>query len=319
MDALQGPMSRLFGSTRFQMAYRFEGIERVLEALALPIAPTGVVAIEPRATGDGTGPAPLLVLDAVGFDYPAPDETVPSSFREHVAAADGDHGAAALVDVSFAIRPGEVVALVGESGSGKSTLARLAVGLAQPTSGTVRWAGPLDTANGKIPIAYVAQDTWLFHDTIRANIGYARPDAGEAEIIKACIAAKVHASIRRFPLGYNTVVGERGARLSGGERQRLAIARALLVAPQLVVLDEPTAHLDSETEAQLQEELRTTFVDTAQLIVAHRLSTIRHADQILVMDRGRIVQRGTHDELLSVPGRYRDLYATDAESDNAPT
>jgi ATP-binding cassette subfamily B protein len=220
----------------------------------------------------------------------------------------------ALREVSFEARPGQIVALVGPSGAGKTTITYLLPRLYDPTEGRVTIDGHdlRDVTLGSLvaQIGMVTQETHLFHDTIRANLVYARSEATQAEIEAACRAANIHELIASLPDGYETVVGERGYRLSGGEKQRLAIARLLLKAPQVVVLDEATAHLDSESEVAVQRALDAALDGRTALVIAHRLSTVRGADEILVVDRGRIVQRGRHTELLAQGGLYADLYRT---------
>jgi ATP-binding cassette subfamily B protein len=206
------------------------------------------------------------------------------------------------------------VALVGPSGAGKTTLASLIARLHDVTSGAIRIDGQdvRDATMQSIAdaVGVVSQDPHLFHDTVAANLRYARPVATDAEIVRACQAARIHHVIAALPDGYETVVGERGYRLSGGEKQRLAIARVLLKRPAIVVLDEATAHLDSESEVQVQEALATALAGRTSSVIAHRLSTVAAADQILVLDRGRIVERGRHEELLAAGGLYQELYET---------
>jgi ATP-binding cassette subfamily B protein len=206
------------------------------------------------------------------------------------------------------------VALVGPSGAGKTTITHLVARLYDPTSGAVRVGGTdvrdltLQSLHGNV--GYVTQDAHLFHDTIRNNLAYARPEATEDQMWSALAAAQVRDLVAELPDGLDTVVGERGYRLSGGERQRLAIARLLLKAPPIVVLDEATAHLDSESEVAVQHALDRAMEGRTSLVIAHRLSTVRDADQILVVDRGRITESGTHDQLLAAGGLYAELYRT---------
>ncbi len=221
---------------------------------------------------------------------------------------------AALDDVSFTIQPGQLVALVGPSGAGKTTMTYLIPRLYDPTDGRILIDGhdlrdvTLESLAGQIGM--VTQETHLFHDTIRTNLLYAKIDATQAEIEAACKAANIHDYIMGLADGYDSVVGERGYRLSGGEKQRLAIARVILKNPRILVLDEATSHLDSQSEALIQDALKTVMAGRTSLVIAHRLSTILAADQILVMDRGQTVERGTHQELLEQGGLYADLYET---------
>jgi ATP-binding cassette subfamily B protein len=220
----------------------------------------------------------------------------------------------ALKSVDFRIDPGQLVALVGPSGAGKTTITYLIPRLYDPTEGRVRLDGvdltELTLSTLARNVGMVTQDTFLFYDTIRANLLYAREDATEREMIAAAKAANIHDFIARLPEGYETVVGERGYRLSGGERQRIAIARVILKDPQILVLDEATSHLDSLSEALIQEALQRVMRGRTSLVIAHRLSTILAADTILVMDRGRLVESGTHQELLAHGGLYKSLYET---------
>ena len=233
----------------------------------------------------------------------------------------GEDGAAysqaremALEDVSFHIRPGELVALVGPSGAGKTTLTYLIPRLYDADQGSIRIDGwdlrdvTLDSLAAQI--GTVTQETHLFHDTIRTNLLYAKLDATDAEIEAACRAANIHDFIAGLPTGYDTVAGERGYRLSGGEKQRIAIARVILKDPRILVLDEATSHLDSQSEALIQDALKTVMAGRTSIVIAHRLSTILAADKILVMDRGQIVEQGTHGELLALGGLYAQLYET---------
>jgi ATP-binding cassette, subfamily B, bacterial len=220
----------------------------------------------------------------------------------------------ALNHISFHIQPGQLVALVGPSGAGKTTMTYLIPRLYDPTEGRILLDGydlrdvTLDSLASHIGM--VTQETYLFHDTIRTNLLYARLDATQAEIEAACKAANIHDFIAGLSEGYETIVGERGYRLSGGEKQRIALARVILKNPRILVLDEATSHLDSQSEALIQDALKTVMVGRTSIVIAHRLSTILAADVILVMDRGTIVERGTHDELLAQSGLYAQLYET---------
>jgi ATP-binding cassette, subfamily B, bacterial len=226
-----------------------------------------------------------------------------------------------LHGISFRVAPGELVALVGPSGGGKTTITQLVSRLYDTVTGSVR-IGDLDVRDVtqqtlRERIGVVTQDAHMFHDTIRGNLMYARPDASEPQLWTAMQAAQIADLVRSLPEGLDTIVGDRGYRLSGGEKQRLAIARLLLKAPAIVVLDEATAHLDSESESAVQEALSTALAGRTALVIAHRLSTILGADRILVVDQGRIVETGTHRELLDGNGLYAELYRTQF-ADQAP-
>jgi len=255
-----------------------------------------------------------VVFDDVRFAYPTGGGEGESLDRGLAAVGDAQLGPPVLTGVSFVARPGETVALVGPSGAGKSTLLNLVPRLYDVTGGRVCIDGHdvRDVTLGSLSAAVgvVSQDPHLFHDTIAANLRYARPEATRDDIEAACRAARIHDVVAALPDSYDTVVGERGYRLSGGEKQRLAIARVLLKDPAVVVLDEATSHLDSENEAAIQAALRTALAGRTSLVIAHRLATIVAADQILVVDGGRIVQRGTHAELVRAEGLYAVLYRT---------
>jgi len=312
--ALTALLARLYGplttisNARVDVMTALVSFERVFEVLDLE----PLVAEAPGATPVPAGPV-RVDLDHVGFAYPAADEISLSSL-EATATGDREAGSVVLQDIDATIEPGQLVALVGPSGAGKSTLTSLVARLYDPTSGAVRLNGAdlrtVTLESLRDTVSVVTQEAHLFHDTIRANLLYAAPSATEAELEAALRAARVWTLVERLPSGLDTVVGDRGHRLSGGEKQRIAIARLLLKGPRLVVLDEATAHLDSESEVAVQRALDAALEGRTALVIAHRLSTVRHADVILVLDGGRIVQRGTHRELLAAGGLYADLYTT---------
>jgi ATP-binding cassette, subfamily B, bacterial len=261
-------------------------------------------------------------FDHVSFSYPSgTDVSLPS--LEEVSLPEHGGPVAVLHDVSFRVEPGQLVALVGHSGAGKSTIANLVPRLYDATDGSVRIGG-LDVRRAtsdslRDAVGVVSQDAHLFHDSIRANLRYARPEATDEQLWEALAGARIADLVRSLPEGLDTVVGDRGYRLSGGEKQRLAIARVLLKAPGIVILDEATAHLDSESEAAVQHALDAALAGRTSLVIAHRLSTVRDADRILVIDEGRIVESGTHAELLALGGRYADLHRTQFAQAPRPT
>jgi len=251
----------------------------------------------------------------VSFRYPSAAEVSLASLESIDAdRLSTEQGQMLLHDVSFRIEPGQMVALVGPSGAGKTTIASLVSRLYDATGGRVMLAGT-DVRDSTLQsvrerVGVVSQDAHLFHDTLRSNLLYAKPDATDEELVEALRAAQVWDLVSALPDGLDTLVGDRGHRLSGGEKQRLAIARLLLKDPSVMVLDEATAHLDSESEAAVQQALSNALVGRTSLVIAHRLATVRDADLILVVEAGRIVERGRHDELLAAGGLYADLSRT---------
>ncbi|WP_392426126.1 ABC transporter ATP-binding protein [Barrientosiimonas humi] len=307
LGRMYAPLTTL-SNVRIDVMTALVSFERVFEILDL----RPLVAEPERPTRLPDGPLEVR-LRHVDFAYPGADQvSLPS--LETVGAGDRDAGALVLHDIDLRVRPGEMVALVGPSGAGKSTLTSLVARLYDPTSGAVT-VGDVDLREVagedlRSRLGVVSQEAHLFHDTIRANLLYARPDATDTELERALRDAQVWHLVESLPNGLDTVVGDRGHRLSGGEKQRLAIARLLLKGPSVVVLDEATAHLDSESEAAVQRALDTALEGRTSLVIAHRLSTVRDADQILVVDGGRIVERGDHRSLLARGGLYADLYRT---------
>jgi ATP-binding cassette subfamily B protein len=304
---LLGPLQGL-SNVRVDVMTALVSFERVFEVLDLPsMIQERPDAVElPRRTAS-------IEFDHVAFTYPRADQVSLASLETVARQESRDHGPV-LNDITFTARPGQMVALVGPSGAGKTTITHLVARLYDVSAGAVRVAGhdvrDVGLQSLEDAVGYVTQDAHMFHDTIRANLQYAKPAATDEEIWSALGAAQVRTLVASLPDGLDTVVGDRGYRLSGGERQRLAIARLLLKAPGIVVLDEATAHLDSESEVAVQRALDQALEGRTSLVIAHRLSTVRNADLILVVDEGRIVASGTHDELLADGGLYADLYRT---------
>ncbi|GCD47627.1 ABC transporter ATP-binding protein [Streptomyces paromomycinus] len=310
LTRLYAPLTALSGAHTEVMS-ALVSFERVFEVLDLK----PLIEQKPDARAVPDGPV-SVEFDSVRFGYPAADKVSLASLEE-VATLDTRGGAEVLHDVSFRAEPGQMVALVGSSGAGKSTIAQLLPRLYDADTGAVRLAGvdvrDLTADSIRDTLGMVTQDGHLFHDTIRENLLLARPSAGEEELWDALRRARLDGLIASLPDGLDTVVGERGYRLSGGERQRLTIARLLLARPRVVILDEATAHLDNTSEAAVQEALAEALEGRTSVVIAHRLSTVRAADLILVVEDGRIVQRGTHDALLAAGGRYEELYRTQFE------
>ena len=305
---LYSPLTDLAGA-RVDLLAALVSFERCFEVLDAP---------HPLAEAEGARalaePVGRVELDDVWFRYPAGAAASVPSLESEPEATAAEPSDWVLRAVSAVAEPGTMTALVGPSGAGKTTLASLVPRLYDVTAGAVRIDGhdvrELTLASLAATVGVVTQDPHLFHDTVAANLRYARPEASDEELLEACRAARLKEVVAGLPAGLDTVVGERGYRLSGGEKQRLAIARMLLKDPAVVILDEATAHLDSETEALVQQALAEALAGRTSIVIAHRLSTIRAADQILVMDAGRIVERGRHDELLAAGGLFAELHDT---------
>lgn len=306
LGRLYGPITAL-ANVRVDIMTSLVSFERVFEVLDLkPMVTDQSDALELKRGGIS------VEFDHVNFRYPSAQEVSLASLEMVAQPESRSTSELILQDVSFSAAPGELIALVGPSGAGKSTITALVSRLYDATSGAVKLDGTdvreLTQESLHRVVGVVMQDAHMYHDTIRANLLYANTQASEEQIWEACASAQIAEMIRELPEGLDTVVGDRGHRLSGGEKQRLAIARLLLKAPDVVVLDEATAHLDSENEAAVQSALAIALRGRTSIVVAHRLSTIRQADQILVLDDGAIVQRGTHEELLADGGLYADLH-----------
>ena len=320
---LYGPLSAM-SNARVEFATSLVSFERVFEILDLPHE---IVerpdAVEIRPLGGA------VEFDQVFFRYQAAGGSGLTPVTRHWQMQEGEAPIVqasrpwAIENLSFRIEPGELTAVVGPSGAGKTTVSYLLPRLYDVDRGHVRIDG-VDIRAARLEslehsIGVVTQETFLFHDTIAANLRYAKPGAGQEELERAATAANIHDFVASLADGYETVVGERGYRLSGGEKQRIALARVILKDPQILILDEATAHLDSESESLIHEALERVMVGRTSLVIAHRLSTIRAADRILVLDEGRLVEQGTHEELLSSGGLYARLYRTQFRDQRVPS
>lgn len=307
LTRLYGPLTAL-SNVRVDVMSALVSFDRVFEVLDLEPGITEKPAATAIPPGSGR-----IEFRGVRFRYPSADQ-VSLATLEDVSVLDRTENPEVLAGIDFIVEPGRMVAVVGPSGAGKTTLSMLLSRVYDVTGGAVL-VGDVDVRDATLgslrdTVGVVTQDSHLFHETIKENLRYARPDATEEQMWEALAGARIAALVRALPDGLDTVVGERGYRFSGGEKQRLAIARVLLKQPSIVILDEATAHLDSESEAAVQRALTEALRGRTSVVIAHRLSTIREADQILVVDQGRIVERGRHEELVTAGGLYADLYRT---------
>ncbi|GAB3167725.1 ABC transporter ATP-binding protein [Myceligenerans halotolerans] len=320
LNRLYGPLTAM-ANVQVDIMTALVSFERVLEVLDLEPTVTDTddaTDLRDAVTRHGAS----IALDAVTFRYPAAGDVGLASL-EAVAVPAQEPTSDTLHDLTFSVPAGAMVALVGRSGAGKTTIGHLVTRMYDPTSGSVAIAGQdlrgVTLASLRATVGVVSQEAHLFHDTVAANLRYARPAASDAELEQAMRRARIWDLVSTLPQGTDTIVGDRGYRLSGGERQRLAIARLLLKAPDVVILDEATAHLDSESEAAVQAALDEALAGRTSLVIAHRLATIRGADLVVVLDDGRVAEQGTHAELLAAGGLYAELYRTQfAAADGGP-
>jgi len=307
LGQLYGPLTSL-SNVQVDVMTTLVSFERVIEVLDLE----SMIKESPTATSLPTGPVGVE-LDHVDFRYPTAEEVSLASL-EGVAKLDELSSETILHDVSFTVQPGQMVALVGPSGAGKTTIAGLVSRLYDPVAGSIK-VGGTDLRDATLQsihdtVGVVSQDAHLFHESLRGNLLYAKPGATDAELVAVLRAAQIWDVVEHLPQGLDTVVGDRGHRMSGGEKQRIAIARLLLKNPAVVVLDEATAHLDSTSEAAVQDALGVALEGRTSIVIAHRLATIRAADQIIVVDNGKVVEQGTHDQLIALDGLYATLSRT---------
>ncbi|MBD0860455.1 ABC transporter ATP-binding protein [Gordonia sp. zg691] len=319
LTRMYAPLTAL-ANARVEIMSALVSFERVFEVLDLPPLIADAPDAIPVPGTEGGRPVPIAVrFSDVSFAYPSADKVSLASLEE-VAQLDNRAESTVLHHVDIDVKAGSMVALVGSSGAGKSTIANLATRLYDVDEGSVQLAGVdirrLQSASVHRTVGLVTQDGHLFHDTIRANLVLARPDTSDDEIWDALRRARLDELVGSLPDGLDTIVGERGYRLSGGERQRMTIARLLLAQPSVIILDEATAHLDSTSEAAVQEALGEALEGRTSIVIAHRLSTIRAADEIVVLEGGRVVERGDHPTLLARNGRYAELYRTQFAGDD---